>query len=71
MTTKDGCALAMAISGILCIAVIYIVYWRGRIDIYEGDRERSKSALIIGTVAIQAFLLSLACWGYCLIDGIA
>ena len=71
MTQRDVSALAMAISGIVLILIIYAMYKAGRKDVLYGDEGRTKTVLQFGTAGIQAFLLALACWVCCIVKGIA
>lgn len=71
MTQRDASALAMAISGIILIIIIYAMYKAGRKDVFYGDEERTNTVLQFGTAGIQAFLIALACWVCCIVKGIA
>lgn len=71
MSTKDWITLAIAACGLANAIGNHIIYWQGRRDVYDGDRNRSGNALRFFTAAIQALLIAIACWVCCLIEGIS
>ena len=71
MTTKDLFAIAAIVFGVINALFNYIIFWKGRKDIYEGDYQRARGALIWATFSFQLLLIAAACWVCCLIDGIA